>query len=34
MYGGYDELVVVRDIPFQSLCTHHVLLILTGGGVR
>jgi GTP cyclohydrolase I len=24
-YEGYDELVVVRDIPFQSLCMHHVL---------
>lgn len=23
--GGYDELVVVRNIPFQSLCVHHVL---------
>jgi len=23
--GGYDELVVVRDIPFQSLSMHHVL---------
>jgi GTP cyclohydrolase IA len=22
---GYDELVVLRDIPFQSLCMHHVL---------
>jgi GTP cyclohydrolase I len=22
---GYDEFVVVRDIPFQSLCRHHVL---------
>ncbi len=22
---GYDELVVVRDIPFGSLCMHHVL---------
>jgi GTP cyclohydrolase I len=22
---GYDEFVVVRDIPFQSLCMHHVL---------
>jgi GTP cyclohydrolase IA len=22
---SYDELVVVRDIPFQSLCMHHVL---------
>jgi GTP cyclohydrolase I len=24
-HEGYDELVVVRDIPFQSLCVHHVL---------
>lgn len=22
---GYDELIVVRDIPFQSLCMHHAL---------
>ena len=22
---GYDQLVVVRDIPFQSLCMHHLL---------
>jgi GTP cyclohydrolase IA len=22
---GYDELVLVRDIPFRSLCLHHVL---------
>jgi len=22
---GYDELIVVRDIPFSSLCMHHVL---------
>jgi GTP cyclohydrolase I len=24
-HEGYDELVVVRDIPFQSLCMHHML---------
>jgi GTP cyclohydrolase I len=23
--GDYDELVVVRDIPFHSLCMHHLL---------
>ncbi len=22
---GYDELILVRDIPFQSLCMHHML---------
>jgi GTP cyclohydrolase I len=22
---GYDELIVVRDIPFHSLCMHHLL---------
>jgi GTP cyclohydrolase I len=22
---GYDELVLLRDIPFQSLCMHHLL---------
>jgi len=24
--GGYDELVVVREIPFHSLCMHHLLV--------
>jgi GTP cyclohydrolase I len=23
--GGYDELILVRDIPFQSICMHHML---------
>ncbi len=23
--GGYDQLVVLRDVPFQSLCQHHLL---------
>lgn len=23
--GGYDDLVVTRDIPFHSLCEHHLL---------
>jgi GTP cyclohydrolase I len=23
--GGYDELVVARDIPFHALCEHHLL---------
>jgi GTP cyclohydrolase I len=24
-HEGYDELVLARDIPFQSLCEHHLL---------
>ena len=31
---GYDELVVVREIPFRSLCMHHVLPFLRGGARR
>ena len=23
--GGYDELVLLRDVPFHSLCMHHIL---------
>lgn len=23
--GGYDELIMVRDIPFHSFCEHHML---------
>lgn len=23
--GGYDELVLVRDIPFRTVCEHHLL---------
>ncbi len=23
--AGYDELILVRDIPFTSLCAHHLL---------
>ena len=22
---GYDDLVVVKDVPFQSVCAHHLL---------
>jgi len=25
--GGYEEIVVLRDIPFQSHCEHHMALI-------
>jgi GTP cyclohydrolase IA len=24
--GGYDEMVVLRDIPFQSCCEHHMAI--------
>jgi GTP cyclohydrolase I len=26
--GGYDEIVILRDIPFQSHCEHHIAPIL------
>jgi GTP cyclohydrolase I len=25
--GGYDEMIVLRDIPFQSCCEHHMAAI-------
>jgi GTP cyclohydrolase I len=25
--GGYDEIVTLRDIPFESFCEHHLALI-------
>jgi GTP cyclohydrolase I len=25
--GGYDEIVILRDIPFQSCCEHHMAAI-------
>ena len=25
--GGYDEIIVLRDIPFQSCCEHHLAAI-------
>jgi GTP cyclohydrolase I len=26
--GGYDEIVILRDIPFQSHCEHHMAPII------
>ena len=26
--GGYDEIVLLRDIPFQSHCEHHMAPII------
>ena len=28
--GGYDELVLLKDIPFQSHCEHHMAPITMG----
>lgn len=31
--GGYDEIVILRDIPFQSHCEHHMAPIIGKGHI-
>ncbi len=32
--GGYDEIVLLKDIPFQSHCEHHMAPIIGKGAYR
>ena len=32
--GGYDEIVLLKDIPFQSHCEHHMAPIIGQGARR
>ena len=31
--GGYDEIVLLKDIPFQSHCEHHMAPIIGKAGI-